>query len=46
MSQMLIVAAAFARRYRFRLVPGVEVRPRGGITLKPRGGLQMTVERR
>lgn len=45
-SQMLIVVAAFARRYRFRLVPGVEVKPRGGITLKPRGGLRMTLERR
>jgi cytochrome P450 len=45
-SQMLIVVAALARRYRFRLAPGHTVEPVGGITLRPRGGLKVIVEPR
>jgi cytochrome P450 len=46
MSQMLIVVAALARRYRFRLAPGHTVEPVGGITLRPRCGLKVIVEPR
>jgi cytochrome P450 len=46
MTQMLIVVAILARRFRFRLAPGHPVRPVGHISLHPQGGLQVTVERR
>ena len=46
MMQMLILVAALARRYRFRLVPEMPVTPHGGMTLQPRGGLWMIAERR
>jgi cytochrome P450 len=45
-TKALAVIATVARRYRFRLVPGLPVLPRGGITLSPRAGMWMTVERR
>ena len=46
MTQMLIVVAVLAQRFRFRLVPEHPVRPVGRISLHPHGGLRMTVERR
>ena len=45
-TQMLIVVAALARRFRFPLVAGHPVRPVGHISLHPYGGLKVTVERR
>lgn len=45
-TQMLVVVATLARRYRFRLAEGHPVRPVGRISLHPYGGLQVTVERR
>lgn len=46
MTQMLIVIAVLARRFRFRLAPGYPVDAVGHISLHLRGGLQVTVERR
>ncbi|MGE5269325.1 MAG: cytochrome P450 [Thiohalocapsa sp.] len=46
MTQMLIVVAVLARRFRFRLAPGHRVRAVGHISLHPYGGLQVTAERR
>jgi cytochrome P450 len=46
MTQMLIVVAILARRFRFRLVPEHPVRPVGRISLHPFGGLRVRVERR
>ena len=46
MIQMLILVAALARRYRFRLIHEMPVTPHGGMTLQPRGGLWMIAERR
>ena len=46
MTQMLIVVASLARRFRFRLASHHPVRPVGHISLHPHGGLQVTVERR
>lgn len=46
MTQMLIVVAVLARRFRFRLAPGHPVRAVGRISLHPYGGLQVTIERR
>lgn len=46
MTQMLIVVAVLARRFRFRLAPGHAVRAVGHISLHPYGGLPATVERR
>jgi cytochrome P450 len=46
LTQMLIVVAVLARRFRFRLAAGHEVRAVGHISLHPHGGLQVTVERR
>ena len=46
MIHMLILVAALARRYHFRLIAEMPVTPHGGMTLQPRGGLWMTVERR
>ena len=46
MNKMLIIVAALARRYRFRLVPEMPVTPYGGMTLHLRGGLWMTPEHR
>ena len=45
-TQMLIVIAALARRYRFKLASDAPIAPFGGISLQPRGGLWMTLERR
>jgi cytochrome P450 len=46
MTQMLIVVAMLARRFRFCLVPEHPIRPVGRISLHPFGGLRVTVERR
>ena len=46
MTQMLIVTAVLARRFRFRLMPERPVRPVGRISLHPFGGLLMIVEPR
>lgn len=44
MMEAVIVLAALAQKYKFRLVPGHAVEPRGLITLQPRNGLVMTRE--
>jgi cytochrome P450 len=46
MTQMLIVVAVLARRFRFRLAPDHQVRAVGHISLHPYGGLMVTAERR
>ena len=46
MTQMTIVVAALARRFRFRLAADHPVVPVGRISLHPYGGLHVTVERR
>jgi cytochrome P450 len=46
MTQMAIVVAVLARRFRFRLAPERPVVPVGRISLYPRGGLHVTVEER
>ena len=46
MMEAVLVLATLARKYRFRLVPGHRVEPRGLITLQPRYGMAMTVEKR
>jgi len=42
----VLVLAELGRRFRFRPVPGVEVRVLPSITLRPRGGLPLHIERR
>src|SRR5262249_23632810 len=42
MTQMLIVVAVLARRFRFRLSPAHPVRAVGRISLHPQGGLMVT----
>lgn len=46
LTQMLIVTAAFARRFRIRLAADAPVVPFGAISLQPRGGLRVKLERR
>ena len=46
MTQMLIVVALLARRFRLRLAPGRAVRPVGRISLHPEGGLYVILEPR
>jgi cytochrome P450 len=46
MTQMTIVVAVLARRFRFRLAADHPVVPVGRISLHPDGGLHVTVERR
>ncbi|MGA9245373.1 MAG: cytochrome P450 [Silvibacterium sp.] len=43
MTEMMLVLATLAQRYRLRLVPGQKVEPQGLISLRPRYGLKMTV---
>lgn len=43
---MLIIVAALARRYRFRLASDAPIIPFGGISLQPRNGLWVRAERR
>ena len=45
-TQMLIIVAALARRFRFTLTPGIPVGVFGGISLHPRGGLWVEPHRR
>lgn len=45
-TQMMVIAAAIARRYRFHLAPDADVVPFGAISLQPRGGLWGALERR
>lgn len=46
MTEMLIVLATLAQRYRLALAPGHEVELRHQVTLRPKGGLPMMVSRR
>lgn len=46
MTEMAVVVAMLAQRYRLRLVPGHPVEPLGYLTLRPRFGLPMSIERR
>jgi len=43
MTEMMLVLATLAQRYRLRPVPGHKVEPQGLISLRPRYGLKMTV---
>jgi len=42
----ILLVAAFAQRWRFRLVQGHPVVPRPLVTLRPKFGMKMTIERR
>ena len=44
--ELILVASAIARTWRFRLVPGHPVVPQPVVTLRLKHGLQMTTERR
>jgi len=46
MTEMLIVLAALAQRYRLTLAPGHEVEIHHQVTMRPKGGLPMIVTRR
>jgi len=46
MTEMVLILATVARRYRLELAPGHEVVPEPAFTLRPRGGLPMIVRRR
>ena len=46
MMEAVLALAALAQKYRFRLVPGHRVEPRGLITLQPKYGMMMSVEPR
>jgi cytochrome P450 len=46
MLESKILTALIARRYRFELQPGWEVRPEPTVTLRPRGGLPMRIRKR
>ncbi len=46
MMEAVLALAALAQKYRFRLVPGHPVEPRGLITLQPKYGMAMSMERR
>jgi cytochrome P450 len=43
MMEAVLVLAALARKFRFRLAPGQMVEPRGMITLRPNRGMVMSV---
>lgn len=42
----VLLIAALASKWRFKLVPQQRVEPQPRITLRPKGGIQMTLERR
>ncbi len=42
----VLLLAALASKWRFKLVPGQSIEPQPRITLRPKGGIQMTLERR
>ena len=46
MTEMLIVVAVLAQRFRLRLAPGRAVVPEASITLRPRDGVHMTLHER
>ena len=46
MTEMMIVLAALAQRYRLTLAPGHEVEIHHQVTMRPKGGLPMIVARR
>jgi hypothetical protein len=43
MTEMMLVLATLAQRYRLRPVRGHKVEPQGLISLRPRYGLKMTL---
>ena len=45
-SEMMIILATLAQRYRLRLAPGHRVAIQHQVTMRPKGGLPMTVTRR
>ena len=46
MTEMLIVVATLAQRFRLRLAPGSTVTPEPSITLRPREGVPMILRER
>jgi cytochrome P450 len=46
MTEMLIIVATLAQRFRLRLVPGSAVEPEASITLRPRDGVHVTLHER
>jgi cytochrome P450 len=46
MTEMLVVVATLAQRFRLRLAPGRAVTPEASITLRPREGVHMTLHER
>lgn len=46
MTEMLIIVATLAQRFRLRLAPGSTVTPDPSITLRPRDGVHMTLHER
>ena len=46
MTEMLIIVATLAQRFRLRLAPGARVVPEPSITLRPREGVPMTLHER
>jgi cytochrome P450 len=46
MTQMMLILAALAQRYKLRLIPGHPVELKGPISLRPRHGLKMTLQSR
>ncbi|HEX5378057.1 MAG TPA: cytochrome P450 [Phenylobacterium sp.] len=46
MTELLVVLATLAQRYRLRLPPGHEVEIQHQVTMRPKGGLPMVVSRR
>jgi cytochrome P450 len=46
MAEALTILACWLANWRFRPVPGREVRVSGMVTLRPKGGLPLTLERR
>lgn len=45
MTEMMLILATLAQRYRLRLAPGHRVEPQGLVSLWPRYGLKATLER-
>jgi cytochrome P450 len=46
MTEIMLILAALAQRYRLRLVPGHKVEPWGLVSLKARYGMKMTLQSR
>lgn len=45
-TEMVLVIATLAQRWRLRLAPGQAAVPDAGLTLRPKDGMPMTVEAR